>query len=363
VPGEWWIRADYLHWWTSGSPLPPLLTTSPVGVVPPGTIGAPTTTVLFGDELVNTRSTPSARFRLGRWCDPCHRWGIEAEYFSIGGNSTAYEAESTGVPVLARPFYDTVHHRQTSLAVAYPGLVGGEFNANVWDDFQSAAVWARYGLLEREVGVGPCRECRCFRLDAIGGYRFFNYRDNLLIRELEVATDPSGVVAPGTMFRMTESFRCRNEFHGVDLGLVAHWDRRRWSLDVLGKVAVGNNRRTVAINGTLVATYAGTLVEQYQGGLLALPSNIGNHVDNDFVVIPQVGVEIGYQFTSVLRGYVGYDLLYWSDVVRPGSQIDLNINTNQLPPNPTSTDPPPTFAFNGSGFWAQGVSMGLELRY
>jgi hypothetical protein len=49
-------------------------------------------------------------------------------------------------------------------------------------------------------------------------------------------------------------------------------------------------------------------------------------------VVPEVGVKVGYQVTPHLRAQVGYDFLYWSDVVRPGSQIDPLINTNLIPP-------------------------------
>ncbi len=70
LPGDWWIRTDYLQWWTSASPLPPLLTTGPPLPVPPGTIGDPNTTVLFGDGTVNGKGRPGVRVRGGRWCDP-----------------------------------------------------------------------------------------------------------------------------------------------------------------------------------------------------------------------------------------------------------------------------------------------------
>ncbi|MGG7379585.1 BBP7 family outer membrane beta-barrel protein, partial [Escherichia coli] len=60
------------------------------------------------------------------------------------------------------------------------------------------------------------------------------------------------------------------------------------------------------------------------GGLLALPSNIGNFQRNRFGVVPQVGLKVGYNLTDNLRVYVGYDFLWWCNVVRPGDQIDTN---------------------------------------
>jgi len=97
-------------------------------------------------------------------------------------------------------------------------------------------------------------------------------------------------------------------------------------------------------------------------------------------VVPELGINIGYQITDHLRAYVGYNVIYWSDVVRPGDQIDRVINTTQLPnptlvvngvivppqPNTPLLNPAlrrPAFSFNGSDFWAQGVNFGLEFKY
>ena len=49
-PGRVWLRADYLMWFTTGTRLPPLVTTSPQGTPAnqAGVLGAPGTTILFG---------------------------------------------------------------------------------------------------------------------------------------------------------------------------------------------------------------------------------------------------------------------------------------------------------------------------
>ena len=50
------LLPDYLYWWTRGVQLPPLVTTSPMGVEmqDAGVIGEPGTQVLFGDELTSS---------------------------------------------------------------------------------------------------------------------------------------------------------------------------------------------------------------------------------------------------------------------------------------------------------------------
>ena len=86
-----------------------------------------------------------------------------------------------------------------------------------------------------------------------------------------------------------------------------------------------------------------------------------------FAVVPELGINVGYQINPLWRVFVGYNFLYLSDVVRPGNQIDRVVNTTQLPsvlgPGMLVGPARPTFVMKGTDFWAQGLSVGLEFRY
>ena len=75
------------------------------------------------------------------------------------------------------------------------------------------------------------------------------------------------------------------------------------------------------------------------------------------------------QVSEHWRVTLGYDLLWWNSVVRPGDQIDRAINTLQAPgisgnpPSPLVGLARPAFFFNQDDYWAHGLSAGLELRY
>ena len=56
--------------------------------------------------------------------------------------------------------------------------------------------------------------------------------------------------------------------------------------------------------------------------MFAQPTNIGHYSRNVFAVVPEVGLSVGFEVTAWLRLSLGYNFLYWSDVVRPGEQID-----------------------------------------
>lgn len=81
-------------------------------------------------------------------------------------------------------------------------------------------------------------------------------------------------------------------------------------------------------------------------------------------MIPQLGAELGYQVNCNFRAFLGYNFLYWADVVRAAEQIDYTLNPNYIPPSTTATGPErPAFSFHESDFWAHGLNAGVEWRF
>ncbi len=79
--------------------------------------------------------------------------------------------------------------------------------------------------------------------------------------------------------------------------------------------------------------------------------------------MPEIGLTLGYDLTPRLKATVGYTLLYWSDVARPGDQIDLNVDPAQLAGPHQTTGAKPAFVLHTSDFWAQGLNLGLDYRF
>jgi Putative beta barrel porin-7 (BBP7) len=107
-------------------------------------------------------------------------------------------------------------------------------------------------------------------------------------------------------------------FGGLDLGLTGEFRRGPWTLEWLSKVAVGPSRGAVDVSGATTATVPGFAPQTSAGGLLALSSNSGHFDRNRVAVVPELGVKLGYQLTLHFRATVGYDFLYWNNVVRRG---------------------------------------------
>jgi hypothetical protein len=354
-----WAEVEYLLWWMRGDPLPPLVTTSPAGTPQSqaGVLGAPGTTVLFGGSGVNSDLRSGGRFTLGSWLDDCQKFGVEADYFLLESKDTEFAASSGGSPILARPFFG-VSGAPASQLVAFPGLVRGSVSADA----------ASTGLVGADalVRANLCCGC-CYRLDAVGGYRFLRLADRLGIDENLVSTNPSNpfFVPLGTRLVIGDRFDTVNEFHGGEIGLRGELRRGAWLLQGLAQVAVGNNHEVVDINGGTTIAVPGSPPVPHVGGLLALSSNIGHFSRDETVVIPEFGARAGYQITPGLRAFVGYTFLYWGEVARAGNQIDQTVNTSLLPPATTPVSGPlrPAPRLADSTFWAQGISLGLEFRY
>jgi hypothetical protein len=202
----------------------------------------------------------------------------------------------------------------------------------------------------------------------VGGYRYLRLSDHLGVDENVVSTSAANpnLVPLGTSFIVADRFDSRNEFHGGEVGLKGSVWRGPWVLQGRALMAVGDNREVVRIFGSTTVNVPGAPPPVTSlGGLLALPSNIGRFSKDRVEVIPEFGGRVGYQVTPHLQVFAGYTFLYWGGVVRAGNEIDLAVNPTLLPGSgtPASGAQRPQPLLTGSSFWAQGVDLGLELRF
>jgi hypothetical protein len=98
-----------------------------------------------------------------------------------------------------------------------------------------------------------------------------------------------------------------------------------------------------------------------EGGILALDSNIGNHNRTRFGAMPEFGLNMRYQWSCLWTLSAGYTLIGLTNVVRPGDQIDLQLDPAQFPPGQPGTFP--EFAFKDSDLWLQGFNIGIECNF
>ena len=358
-----YVRGEYLLWGMRGMNLPALVSTSPddTDQADAGVLGVEGTEILFGGETVNSDVRSGGRITVGWWFDPCRRLGIEGDYFGLGDARSSFRESSNGTPILARPFFDIVSGEENSSLAAFPDLISGQIAAEAETQFSGAGVRTIYNLCCGDGCGTSCITClpvtTGYRFDAILGYRFLRLDDSVGVIEESTSLDDD---APGSFF-IRDLFDTENEFHGVDVGTSLSWCKGCWSLDLLSKVALGNTRSRIRIAGDSTITEGGTS-ETFTGGILAQRTNIGDYQSDEFAVVPELGVTVGYQINPCWRATIGYTFIYWSRVARAGDQIDRDINPDLFPPEQTTvtTHLRPDFDLLYGDFWAQGMTVGLE---
>jgi hypothetical protein len=341
-------KTEYLLWWMKGNKLPPLVTTGSANDTRPGAIGQPGTVVLFGGQAEDPSSFSGVRATLGFWLDECHNLALEGSFFTLFQKSTNFSAASPGTPVLARPFFNVLTGQEDAELVAFPGVLAGGV---------SVVETSRLFGADLNLRTNLCKGC-CYNIDVLGGFRFIGLDNSLTIQENLLTLNN-----PGGGFIVQDRFSTQNRFYGGQFGFDSEVRWRRWFVDTKVMFALGSNHESANIGGNTVVTAPGGATSVFNGGLLALSTNSGQFSREMFVFAPEFTVNVGYQITDHIRGFVGYNVLYMSNVLRPGSLIDRSINTDLLPPPAPSLPARPAFTYRATDFWAQGVNFGLEFRY
>jgi hypothetical protein len=352
-----WFKAEALYWWSKSSPVPvPIVTQGNTNDAVPGAIGQPGTTVLIGNQNINIPGRGGSRYTLGFAFDPAQIWGFEASYFSLATASVTEGVYSNGGPgstLLAFPFFNPNTSTQDSSAISYPGSFPGGAVLNLQSILQGVDLNFVHNVSNSE-GV---------RFDLIGGFRYVNFQEGLFFN----TSSPSyGPVYHG-YFNTYDQFTTYNNFYGGQFGLRASYDVARFYFNATTKLAMGATWENVSINGGTYTNIGG--FASAAGGYLSQPTNIGSQTREQFTVIPEMNLNIGFRIRPWASIFVGYSFLYISSVARPGNQIDPVINPSQSPaisytfPGNLVGTPRPEPSVHTTDFWAQGLNLGLEFRY
>ncbi len=353
-----WVGAEYLLWGMKNAPAPALVTAGPPGSA--GILGQPGTVTLFGPGSDLTGSLRSgARFTAGFWCDDDQTFGLEGSYFFLAAQTRAFDAGGTGAPgslVVARPFFNALTGRADSEVVAAPGAVAG-------------VVGVAASSLLQGCDVNTVCNLSCsghYRLDALAGFRYLDLNEGLGITE-NLTGLPAGALGAGSNFLLGDRFDTHNQFYGGQVGIRGEGSSGRLFATLAARLALGDTHQTSDVNGVTFNSSAAPGSPPLVGGLLALPSNSGHFTRDRFTVVPELNLGVGVTVAHGVRVSVGYTLLYWSGVLRPGDQVDRAVNPAALPINggPAGAMNPvrPAVVFKESDFWAQGLNVALEFRY
>jgi putative beta barrel porin BBP7 len=345
--------AEYLLWWMKDSPAsPPLVST--------GRLGDADFSVVLGGRDYAPSPHQGARFTVGHRLDP--DWALEGVGFFLPTTSVTKTVTSSGAPGSPRlvvPVFRVDQSQEGRLTIAS----AGEFFGDARESLRSGMHGAELNVTRRIAAADG------WTVAALGGFRYLRLGERLAFSASSVALDVPDV------FDLTDVFETTNRFYGAQIGATGELGRGGWFARGAAKVGLGVMRESLEVAGTLFTNDFNDLgaPQAFAGGIFAQPTNIGRHDRDRFAVVSEAGLRAGYRMARWASVFVGYTFLHATAVVRPGSQIDRNVNATQAMAFQVPQTPPPALTLEGparpavrfpeSDFWAQGLDIGVSFTY
>jgi hypothetical protein len=363
-----WVGAEYLIWASKSGPIAaPLVTSSPTSSL--GVLGKPGTMVIFGQGTGNNLeygAASGARLFGGFWFNQREDCGLESSTFALEkkfDRAFSRFSDPSGSPLIASPFKNAITKAEAS---SFGGTLPGQNTGGIVVT-SATQTWGT----ELNAILGQTRG-RCWRTDLLIGGRYMQLEEDLdiarntdLLPGITVPFNGGKITAPANVL-IVDDFGTRNRFYGGQVGWRGELNHDRFYLGLTGKLGIGSTYEEVTVIGNSIATTpAGVLPAT--GGLLALKTNIGRTTQTVFSTLPEGEFRIGCRLTPHVTVTAAYNFIYWSNVVRPGEQLNRLVNPTQLPTSAafgTLFGPPqPALPFHQSDFWVQGASLGLIVSY
>ena len=355
-----WIDIDYIFWKVEDAPEPvPLIVNLP-DPIPTDVLNLPNTNIVLGGKDVDLGWRSGGRFDVGYRFGSSRVFGLEANYFFLplaSKKKTVQSADNLASPYFYVPYFDAQTNIEDSATIAQSGNYGGPLSLKITNKVQGAEL--------NGLGSVFCRESG--NVDVLGGFRYLNFKENLLFSTSTPYLPGSGT--PVDTFQTKDQFDTKNNFYGAQLGVKAEYIKNWFFLNATGKLALGAVCGQVHIKGIFHTNDFNGGATTYEGAYFALPTNNGFYRKNRFSVIPEVNANFGFKLSSLVRLQLGYMFMYITNVFRPGKQIDREINPSQSGPIQVQPSPPlvgvakPQALMKTTNLWIQGANAGLEFRF
>jgi hypothetical protein len=314
---HFWFAADYLAWMSKKGKIDvPLVTNG--------------TTVVLGNDRIDYDLQQGGRLRTGYLFNDC--WAIESSAFALFQRnvSQGVGSDAAGNPPLSRPFVDALTGTASAVPVSAPGVAsGGVF-------FESSS--RLYGgdiNLERTI----CCKDHLF-VSLLAGFRYLRLEEDLSVNQ---RTN----VGMGGSFSAHDFVGDDDTFYGGQVGLSSGLLLGRVYIGASARAALGVTQQLGRFEGATVTTIPG--VSSTVGpALLVTP---GRRFDDDLTYVGEGQLEFGYQLTPHVSAMLGWNLLYWNRVARPGDQLSNVINRT------------PGQDLVSTSFWSQGLTATLGIRF
>jgi len=409
----------------SKGPLPPTVVSITPVVAGPSVIGPtflPTAPGFFGLESfqgtqlvfpgqplnpttdIDTRTHFGQTYRAGYWLDPAHTSAVEGDFLYVESKTTSLFATSPGATNFGFPFADPATGQpyviaqspttitNTTFINTTPGVFVRLFGETIANSAAGGVnAFSSSNLFNSQInyrtrgwswgGNGT--------LDLTAGMRFAGLHEEITINSSTTrgTTDtilfepalglPTGAIpivgTTTTVESRTATFGARNFFVGPQVGIGGKYHWGAWWISGDAHLALGATLENVSRTGTTFTAF-GTSSTPTTGIFLAgIPLNVatgpgaapvttttstvtanglfgpvGSARRTVFAVVPDGVVRVGYDvIPDLLSLTTAYSAFYISAVARPGNLIGtFNVSDVQQ-----------------SGFWAQAVNVGAQLKF
>jgi hypothetical protein len=379
---------EYLYWWAKPAPLSvPLVSMGSTDfkegfLVNSSAIilyGAPYYPAQGGNDSQSFPGFSGTRLTAGWWLDDQHKFAIEGSAFMLfeqsvgfsarGDSNGGYPAGSTttgmripvynNVPYAPGGSSDTetgqtlVSQGEDGVPLALPGdLTGG---ATIKNTLQ---FWGAQAL-----GVMNLFRDDNWELSGLAGFRYLDLSERFnLTADLEGLS--SSDMYKGQSGIVSDTFETWNQFYGGDFGLRGRYTQGPWYLELTTTMAAGVSRETETVSGYYTAVNS-PFGSGGPEGIFAQPANEGRTRSDRFAYVPEGQLKLGFEFSPSVRMTVGYNALYYSNVIRPTDQISRGIPKGQTfqqdGTSPSTTSP--ERRFRTTDFFTHGASVGLEISF
>ncbi len=349
-PLEHQLTFEYLILWFKQHTHPPLVTTGFATDAIPGALDQPNTKIL-NNTRTGAGASDALRVTYTYWLVDPEICAVDSSFMIMERRLLGFRfaSDANGTPVISRPFFNPVANTEDADPRALPNTQSGSVTDHFLTRLMGAEANFKYNVSGVPASEGPSFTVmvgpRWIRLDE----KYFNLDFS---QDLPAGTGQSRV--------FNDNITCYNNFFGGQIGsaMRCRWDRL--SLELLSKIAVGQNFqsvKTVGITGIHDdATGANSFLP---GALYVQNSNTGNFHFEHISVVPEVNLNVGIQITDNFKFSFGYGVFDMSNVVRPGSLIQskIEIQTTGIPGTF------PTSHHNTTDFWAQWVNFGFEFVF
>lgn len=343
------VNLEYLLWWIQSPKVPVLVSGGDVLDAVPGAFGQEGTFPLL--DKIGMPPTLGGRLTMYRWLNENQVAGVEGVFWGARSFSReTFTSRGTGTePVLARPFFNVNSGTLDADPVGLPFAMAGTVQISLPSTMVSGEV--NFHLAP---SGGSEWQFRYF-----GGPRYLQLDEKLIINHASVE------LVDGQLDFVHDQFGTTNRYYGGQAGVGFEYRGGRLLLDVRTKLGFGRTEQTVRTDGgTALTTATGETTVLGDRGLLVQPFNAGLEVKRKaWSVVPEFSINGGLQLNEYFSIYLGYNFLYWSNVVRPGDALSQNISLQPCCPGVILGAHEPSLNPTQSSVWIQGLTLGLEINF